>query len=79
MNTLKCCLHDIPFGGAKGGINVDPIKYHPKEIENVIRRYTIELAKRNLIGASVDVQGPALGTEIIHMNYIKDTYCTFFG
>jgi glutamate dehydrogenase (NAD(P)+) len=72
-------LHDIPFGGAKGGINIDPLKYEPREIENLIRRYTIELAKRNMIGAAVDVQGPALGTGNKEMNYIKDTYSTFFG
>ncbi len=56
LNTLKCCLHDIPFGGAKGGLDINPKNYEPKEIENLIRRYTIELAKRNLIGAAVDVQ-----------------------
>ena len=51
--TLKNAILELPYGGAKGGIKVDPKKYSKREIELLMRRYTIELAKKNLIGASI--------------------------
>ena len=45
-----------PYGGAKGGIKIDPKKYSSGEIEKVVRKYTIELAKKNLIGASIGME-----------------------
>lgn len=59
--TLKNAILDLPYGGAKGGIGINPKKYSKREIETLIRRYTIELAKRNSIGAAIDVPGPDLG------------------
>lgn len=74
QNTLKSAVFDIPFGGAKGGIRIDPRNYTKRELELLTRKYTLELAKRNLIGASVDLPGPALGTGEQEMNWIKDTF-----
>ncbi len=72
--SYKAALHNIPFGGAKGCIFIDPLKYTYEEKVRIIRRFTVELWKRSMIGASVDVMGPDIGTDDRMMNIIKDTY-----
>ena len=79
LMTIKCGIADLPYGGAKGGIQVDPKKYSLREIETLMRRYTIELAKKGFIGASIDVPGPDVGTTTREMNWMKDTYQVFYG
>jgi glutamate dehydrogenase (NAD(P)+) len=79
LMTLKNAILDLPYGGAKGGIKIDPKKYSSGEIEKVVRKYAIELAKKNLIGASIDVPGPDLGTGEREMNWMKDAYTKFAG
>ena len=61
LMTLKNSILDLPYGGAKGGIGINPKKFSKREIETLMRRYTLELAKKNFIGAAVDVPGPDLG------------------
>ena len=77
--TLKLSVHNIPYGGAKGGVKIDPNKYSERELKRITRRYTIELAKKNFIGAGIDVPGPDLGTNESTMNCMKDTYNTLYG
>jgi glutamate dehydrogenase (NAD(P)+) len=79
LMTLKLSVHNIPYGGAKGGVKVDPTKYSGNELLRITRRYTLELAKKNFIGAGIDVPGPDLGTGEWTMNCMKDTYVTLYG
>ena len=79
LMTLKLSVHNIPYGGAKGGVKIDPKKYSERELQRVTRRYTLELAKKNFIGAGIDVPGPDLGTNEQIMNCMKDTYTTLYG
>jgi len=72
--SYKAALHNIPFGGAKGCIYIDPTKYTYEEKVRIVRRFTVELWKRSMIGASTDVMGVDIGTDDKMMNIIKDTY-----
>jgi glutamate dehydrogenase (NAD(P)+) len=79
LMTLKLSVHNVPYGGAKGGVKIDPKKYSERELMRATRRYTLELAKKNFIGAGIDVPGPDLGTNESVMNCMKDTYTTLYG
>ena len=79
LMTIKLSLVEVPFAGAKGGLKIDPKGYSKAEITRLMRRYTIELAKKGFIGAAVDVPGPDVGTGSWHMDIMQDTYSTLFG
>ena len=64
---------------AKGGISFDPRKYSTNEIDQLTRQYTIKLARKNSIGAAVDVPGPDIGTDQRTMSIMKDTYQKYYG
>ncbi len=72
LMTVKCAVMDLPFGGAKGGVDVDPKQLSRGELERLTRRYTSELL--DLIGPDKDVLAPDLGTDEQVMAWILDTY-----
>jgi glutamate dehydrogenase (NAD(P)+) len=70
--TWKCAVVDLPFGGGKGGVTVDPATLSRAEIERVTRRYAAELVE--VIGPDKDVPAPDVNTTPQHMAWIMDTY-----
>src|SRR6516225_5695610 len=75
--SWKCALADLPFGGGKGGVAVDPRALTPKELENLSRRYMQEMIP--FVGPRMDVMAPDLGTNEQIMAWFMDTYSMYQG
>src|SRR6202007_689034 len=75
--SWKCGIMNLPFGGAKGGINCDPAQMTRGELERMTRRFTEEMLV--VIGPPMDVMAPDLGTDEQVMAWIMDTYSMKVG
>ncbi len=75
--TWKCALHNLPLGGAKGGVCVDPNKLSKRELERLTRRYTAEII--SIIGPDKDIPAPDVGTNAQTMAWMMDTYSMQYG
>ena len=75
--TWKCAVVGIPFGGAKGGVIVDPSKLSQNELQNLTRRYTAEITP--IIGPDQDIPAPDMGTNAQIMAWMMDTYSMGHG
>src|SRR5205823_8353757 len=75
--TWKCALAGIPYGGAKGGVQVDPRELSPAELEGLTRRYTTEIAP--IIGPDRDIPAPDVNTNAQTMAWMMDTFSMHRG
>ncbi|MGA8657466.1 MAG: Glu/Leu/Phe/Val dehydrogenase [Chthoniobacterales bacterium] len=75
--SWKCALAGLPYGGAKGGVNVDPRKISKAELERISRRYMHEMIP--FVGPRTDIMGPDMGTNEQVMAWFMDTYSAYQG
>ena len=75
--TWKCSIVGLPFGGAKGGVRINPMELSRAELQRVTRRYTMEII--NVIGPETDIPAPDLGTNEQVMAWLMDTYSQHVG
>ncbi len=74
LMTFKTALVEVPFGGSKGGLCINPKDWNEEELERITRRFTFELARRDLIHPSLNVPAPDMGTGEREMAWMMDEY-----
>ncbi|MEM7727668.1 MAG: Glu/Leu/Phe/Val dehydrogenase dimerization domain-containing protein [Pseudomonadota bacterium] len=74
LMTYKCALVEVPFGGSKGGLCINPNDWNEEELERITRRFTFELSRRDLIHPSLNVPAPDMGTGEREMSWMMDEY-----
>ena len=77
LMTLKTALVDVPFGGAKGGIDCDPTALSDRELEQLTRKFVTKFHR--LIGPNLDIPAPDMGTDARVMAWIQDEYSKIYG
>ena len=74
LMTYKCAIVDIPYGGSKGGLRINPNEYSENQLRNITKTFATKLIKKGFISPAINVPAPDVGTSEREMGWIKDVY-----